>query len=132
MKIVAISDCLIDYHSFWIRIGQYLRTISSEYKVLITEEINSIRLLEKGDILILYRHRKDWGDIYSDLVELKELGVKIVSDVDDYLWIDGEQRGWDKDRQRFYYRALKVCDVITCSTGALKSQVEIMFKEQEQ
>ena len=122
---------MVDYHSFWIRIGQYLKKISEKHEVIISEKKECLKLLERGDVLILYRHRKDWGDICRELITVKKLGVKVISDVDDYLWNDGELRGWNKDRQKYYFWALRHCDLITCSTKSLKDQLQIMLKGQQ-
>ena len=98
MVILALSDCLIDYHSFWIRIGQYLEEISKDEEVILADDVNMIHKLTIGDVLIIYRHNKEWGDISLDLAQLKTRGVYIISDVDDYLWDDGWKRGWSLER----------------------------------
>ena len=37
MTVVALADCLLGYHSFWIRVGQYLKDLSINYKIIITD-----------------------------------------------------------------------------------------------
>ena len=128
MVILALSDCLIDYHSFWIRIGQYLEEISKDEEVILADDVNMIHKLTIGDVLIIYRHNKEWGDISLDLAQLKTRGVYIISDVDDYLWDDGWKRGWSLERLKNYTKALRNCNVITCSTSTLLQQLSVMFE----
>ena len=127
MKVLALTDCLIGYHTFWIRVGQYLKQISKDLDITIAYDSNLIRNLQKGDKLIFYRYSLEWGDLSIELEKAKSRGVYIISDVDDYLWNDGELRGWNKQRLKLYTRALKSCNLITCSTLRLKDQLSVMF-----
>lgn len=129
MRILALTDCLLAYHSFWIRIGQYLKRLGNEFNITITDDRRLIEQLDAGDKLILYRYSLDWGDIGNQLIKAKIKGVTIISDVDDYLWNDGENRGWPKQRLRLYSKSLRHCHFITCSTSELKEQIEVMYRE---
>ena len=128
MKVLALTDCLLAYHSFWIRIGQYLKSLSNEFKITITDDNRLIDQLRAGDKLILYRYSLGWGDIEKQLDKARNRGVIIISDVDDYLWNDGEKRGWPKERLRLYSKSLKYCHFITCSTSTLADQIRVMFR----
>ena len=127
MKVLALTDCLIGYHTFWIRVGQYLKQISKDLNITIAYDSNLIRNLQKGDKLIFYRYSLEWGDLSIELEKAKSRGVYIISDVDDYLWHDGELRGWKKERLINYHKTLKECSVITCSTERLKDQLRVIY-----
>ena len=88
-KLIVLSDCLSSNHSFWIRIGQYLEPLSSMIEILIVDSAEIIDSLDREDIIIIYRHQEEWGDISNSLDNAKSRGVKIISDIDDYLWDDG-------------------------------------------
>ena len=92
-----------------------MEVLKNRHGILITDEANVIEDMKADDILILYRHKTIWGDISTELRRARRKGIKIISDVDDYLWYDGEQRGWNKTRLRNYTRALKECNIITCT-----------------
>ena len=128
MKVLALTDCLLAYHSFWIRIGQYLKSLGNEFKITITDDNTFIDQLRAGDKLILYRYSLGWGDIEKQLYKARNRGVIIISDIDDYLWNDGEKRGWPKERLRLYSKSLKYCNFITCSTSTLADQIRVMFR----
>ena len=87
-------------------------------------------MLKKGDTLIIYRHNSGWGDITEELYNISKKGVKIIADVDDYLWFDGTSRGWTIDRLKYYTRSLKKFSIITCSTKNLYFQLTAMFPRQ--
>ena len=129
MKVLALTDCLLGYHSFWIRVGQYLQSLKNEFKITISDNKDFIKELGKGDKLIFYRYSMEWGDLSSELQRAKERGVIIITDVDDYLWNDGLRRGWAKQRLRLYTRSLRICNLITCSTNYLKQQLKVMFRD---
>ena len=131
MKILALTDCLTKYHSFWIRVGQYLKTLAEEYAITITHDKEYISRLKKGDKLIFYRYSLEWGNLGSDLKAARSRGVYIISDVDDYLWNDGNLRGWNKQRLKLYTDALKHCNLLTTSTQILKEQLRVMFRDIE-
>ena len=130
MTVVALADCLTGYHSFWIRVGQYLKKLSDKYKITITDDIKYIDTLNDKDVLIIYRYSLEWGDLTEKLIRAKDRGVRIICDVDDYLWNDGDKRGWKRERLKQFTRALKQSNMITCSTEVLKTQLEVMFKKQ--
>ena len=130
MKVIALTDCMTQYHSFWVRVGQYLQEIAQHNYVEVTYDHNSINTLRKGDVLIFYRYSLEWGDLSICLGEARKSGVKVISDIDDYLWYDGERRGWSKERLRLYTKALKECTLITCSTNYLGEQLAQMFRKQ--
>ena len=131
MKIIALTDCMTQYHSFWVRIGQYLYKLGHRLNITITYDHTSINNLKNSDVLIFYRYSLEWGDLSEYLEDARKRGVNIISDVDDYLWNDGELRGWSKERLKLYTRALKKCSTLTCSTGYLKDQLSTMFRKQK-
>lgn len=131
MRLLVLSDCLLQSHSFWIRIGQYLEELSDELSITLTDNIKVTNDLKRGDKLLIYRHQTEWGDIVNILKKLRRIGVVIISDIDDYLWYDGLKRGWSKWRLRCYTKALKHTNIITCSTKELQQILKIMFKNQK-
>ena len=130
-KLFVLSDCLSSNHSFWVRIGQYLEPLSKMIEILIVDSAEIIERLRREDIIIIYRHQEEWGDISKKLDAARNRGATIVSDIDDYLWHDGHNRGWGVERLKNYTRALRKCDVITCSTETLHDQLAVMFKKQK-
>lgn len=125
MKVLALSDSLAPWHSFWIRIGQYLPTLP--WPTEISQDPNAIAGLTAGDRLIVYRYSPQWGDLASKLRQARQRGVIVLSDLDDYLWQAG---GWSRERLRGCTQALRECDVLTCSTEPLLTQLEVMFRQQ--
>lgn len=128
MKVLALSDSLAPFHSFWIRIGQYLDSLP--WPVHITSDESTIDALVGGDCLLMYRFSTRWGDLTTPLQQAKQRGVFIVSDVDDYIWAD-LNRGWNRERLLGYTRALRECHLITCSTESLLQQLSVMFTKQD-
>ena len=53
MKILALTDSLAPWHSFYIRFGQYMKYMPWTIKV--TDKKEYIEELEPGDILFFYR-----------------------------------------------------------------------------
>lgn len=126
MNILALSDSLAPWHSFWIRFGQYVPAM--ENSVQISSDVSRINHLGNGDALLLYRYDRAWGDLSQPICAAKARGVRIYSDVDDYLW---EAQGWERERLLGYTRALNLCERISCSTPALVSQLQVMFRQAE-
>ena len=125
--IYALSDSLEPYHSFWIRIGQYLNEL--EHKCIFTCDSRVVSSARKGDIVFIYRYSSSWNNIAFEVKIARDRGVKIISDVDDYLWFDGQNRGWNQMRIRGYTQYLKECTLITTSTGKLRDQIRVMFRQ---
>ena len=122
--IYIISDCLSPWHSYWIRIGQYLPYIEGEYEV--SDDVNNIAKAKKGDIILVYRYNTMWDKFEQKIDIAKKNGVAIVTDIDDYVW--EAPMGWDRARLCQYTRVVRKCDVITCSTESLRIQLKTMFK----
>ena len=133
MKVLALSDSLAPFHSFWIRIGQYIDSLP--WSVHITDDASTINNLREGDRLLMYRFSIRWGDLAARLQQAKQRGVFIISDVDDYIWADISNpslfRGWSRERLLGYTRALRECHLITCSTESLLLQLSVMFTKQD-
>ena len=133
MKVLALSDSLAPFHSFWIRIGQYIDSLP--WSVHITDDASTINTLREGDRLLMYRFSIRWGDLAARLQQAKQRGVFIISDVDDYIWADISNpslfRGWSRERLLGYTRALRECHLITCSTESLLLQLSVMFTKQD-
>lgn len=121
MTVLALSDSLAPWHSFWIRVGQYLPALA--WPTAITADANAVENLGAGDRLILYRYAPAWGDLASQLLRARERGVLILSDVDDYLW---QAPSWSRERLLGYTRALRQCHGISCSTQPLLEQMAVM------
>jgi len=122
MKVLALSDSLAPWHSFWIRFGQYAGALP--WPVQIGNDAAAIDALEAGDRLLLYRYALGWGDLATRLQQAHSRGVLIVADVDDYLW---QAQGWSRERLLGCTRALRQCAVITCSTTPLLEQLRVML-----
>ena len=121
MTVLALSDSLAPWHSFWIRVGQYLPALA--WPTRITGDANEVESLGAGDRLIVYRYALEWADLASQLVRARQRGVLILSDVDDYLW---QAHSWTRERLRGYTHALRQCHRISCSTLPLLEQMEVM------
>ena len=122
MKVLALSDSLAPWHSFWIRVGQYLDHLPIQ--VQITDRPDAIDSLARGDQLIVYRYSKEWGNLQARLHLAHQRGARVICDLDDYLW---EARGWDRQRLLAYTRVLRESNLITCSTKPLLEQIQTMF-----
>ena len=122
MKVLALSDSLAPWHSFWIRFGQY--SLNLPWLVSITDNPAEIKTLKSGDRLFIYRYAPSWGDLTIQLRQIRAQGVVVLSDLDDYLW---QANGWNRQRLLGCTRALRECDVISCSTPELLQQVRVMF-----
>ncbi len=122
MRFLALTDSKAPWHSFWIRFGQYKSGFS--FDVEITDDCNAITYLKEGDQIFLYRYSETWGDIYAQLRLARNKGVRIIADIDDYLW---EANGWSKKRLMGITKSLKECNLITCSTFALRDILSTMF-----
>ena len=122
-RVVALSDALTPWHSFWIRVGQYREELS--FPVEITNNIRQLSTLEKNDTLFFYRFQPEWGCIVQRLKKLKSDGIRIITDIDDCVW--QAPYGWDRTRQQMFTKAVQLCDAITCSTEALQELLIIMF-----
>lgn len=125
MKVLALTDSLAPWHSFMIRFGQYAAALP--WPVTISSDTKAIQCLNKGDRLLVYRYAPQWGDLASQLRQARERGVIILSDLDDYLWQAG---GWSRERLRGCTQTLRECDVLTCSTEPLLTQLQVMFRQQ--
>ena len=122
MIVLALSDSLAPWHSFWIRVGQYLPALARPTQI--TAEASAVERLGAGDCLILYRYALEWGDLAGRLFHARQRGVMVVSDVDDYLW---QASSWTRERLLGYTRALRQCHAISCSTLPLLEQMEVLL-----
>ena len=122
MNVLALSDSLAPWHSFWIRFGQYAKHLP--WPVRISSAVEAIDSLGPGDRLLFYRYSPHWGDLASRLRGARQRGVIVLSDLDDYLW---QAHGWDRQRLLGCTRALRMCHVISCSTRPLLEQLRVMF-----
>jgi hypothetical protein len=122
MRILALSDAATPWHSFWIRFGQYVPELG--LPVEISTDAQRIAALHPGDTLLLYRLNTAWGDLREALIGARQRGVKLLADVDDYLW---QAPGWTRPRLLAYTRALRLCQRISCSTTPLQEVLGAMF-----
>jgi hypothetical protein len=122
VRVLALTDSLAPWHSFWIRFGQYAEGLP--WTVNISNDVTEINELGPNDRLFFYRYSLDWGDLASRLQEARERGVLILSDLDDYLW---QANGWNRERQLQCTRALRLCHRISCSTRPLMELVQVML-----
>lgn len=125
MRVLALSDSLAPWHSFWIRVGQYLPALP--WPTTISQDPSAITELQRGDRLVLYRYAPGWGDLANQLRIARQRGVVILSDLDDYLW---QAVGWNQERLLGCTRALRECQTLTCSTESLRDQLLVMFPQQ--
>ena len=76
-KVIVLSDCLQLNHSFWIRIGQYLDSETTQKEITITDSSAFIEKANFGDIIVIYRHQEEWGDITEAMKRAIQRGVEI-------------------------------------------------------
>ncbi len=126
MKIVALTDSANPWHSYWIRIGQYIENITIES--ITTDNLSEVQSLRKDDVLILYRYNINWGAMNNILQSLSKKGVFIISDIDDCLW---QANNWSKERLTGLNQNLKNSHLITCSTMALKELLNVMYPKKK-
>jgi hypothetical protein len=124
MKVVALTDNDSPWHSFWIRFGQYAPFLQLPTPLTLTTDARAIASLEQGDVLLLYRYNRAWGDLEAQLRLAGARGVRLCADVDDDLW---HAPGWPKERLVPYSRCLRHCHTITCSTKPLQELLQVMF-----
>jgi len=122
MKVLALTDSLAPWHSFWIRFGQYATALP--WATTISGNVAAIEELGSGDRLLFYRYALEWGDLAARLQAARQRGVLIFSDLDDYLW---QANGWTRERLVGCTRALRHCHAISCSTRPLLEQLNVMF-----
>ena len=119
-----LTDSVAPWHSYWIRIGQYIEKMGVPY--LLTENGDLLKEIEQEDTLIIYRYSESWGDIEQILRSIKNKGVKVITDIDDYLW---ESRSWTRRRIRGLNTVIKESNIVTVSTKELGEQINVMFKK---
>lgn len=124
MQVIALSDSLAPWHSFWIRFGQYVDSL--DIHVVITENRHMLTNLRRGDVLFIYRYKAEWECLAEDILAIRKQGVVVFADLDDYLW---NAVGWSKERLKGVTRLIRACSFLTCSTRALQEQLAIMFKK---
>ncbi len=126
MRILALTDSLAPWHSFWIRFGQYIDTLP--WDVVVSDSRGALQQLRTGDVLLFYRFLSDWGCLRDALLNLKRRGVFVITDLDDCVW--QAPLGWDRQRKTLYTRAVRTADQISCSTPELQCLVQQMFPGQ--
>ena len=119
----VLADSLAAWHSYRIRIGQYLD--SQDIKYQLSDNIDILNHLQSNDIFIIYRYNEAWGDVRTILSNARSMGVFIITDVDDYLW---EAKSWSKYRKIGLTHVLKSSHLITTSTNELAEQISVMFE----
>jgi hypothetical protein len=124
MKVLALSDSLAPWHSFWIRFGQYADALP--WPTTISADVEAVDGLAAGDRLLFYRYATHWGDLTRRLHAAQRRGVIVLSDLDDYLW---NANGWNRERLLYFTRALRLCHAISCSTTPLLEQLQVMFPD---
>ena len=123
MQVLALSDAATPWHSFWIRFGQYATDL--DLQVEISTDPARMADLGHNDVLLLYRYNRAWGDLEPSLTAAAGRGVRLMADVDDFLW---QAPGWDALRLRAFSRALRHCRLISCSTEPLQEALSAMFR----
>lgn len=123
--IYVISDSLSGEHSFWPRIGQYLEYIGKDY--ILTDDYKCLYKVQKHDKAIIYRYGSNWPPLDEQIKKVRNDGAVVITDIDDYLWFDGETRGWTRERLKNYHRLISECSIITCSTKALEMQLQANY-----
>ena len=59
-----------------VRIGQYLEPLSKMIEILIVDSAEIIERLGREDIIIIYRHQEEWGDISKKLDAARNRGAR--------------------------------------------------------
>lgn len=126
MRVMALTDAATPWHSFWIRFGQYASNLGPA--VTISTDPTGIAALQRNDALVLYRYNLSWGDLSPTLASARERGVRLLADLDDFLW---QAPGWPPERLRPFTAALRLCHTLTCSTPTLMEVLQVMFHDAE-
>ena len=147
-RVLALSDSLNPWHSFWIRIGQYLPALGLPYRIDST--VRAVPIDEGSQFSGLCHQRRDAADwrnpetvllyrfapqadgFLPALQRAKASGTQLIADIDDDLWSPSAglplgREKWNQGRLRHFNRILRLCDRITCSTPALGELVSVMF-----
>ncbi|QNJ01763.1 hypothetical protein [Synechococcus sp. PROS-U-1] len=122
MKVIALTDSIAPWHSFWIRFGQYIEDMP--YRIEVHQDVGETERLKRGDMLFFYRYSESWGNLAYKLRELRKKGVFITTDIDDCIW--EAPMGWSKVRKKNLTLAIKECNVVTCSTIELYMLLSII------
>lgn len=145
-RVLALSDSLNPWHSFWIRVGQYLPALEKPYRI----DHNFIALHDRNsgksvglcdadsgswlnpEVVILYRYTPESDAFLPSLQSAKAAGTLLIADIDDDLWSPSQnlplgRSEWPKERVAKLTASLKLCDVIRCSTPALAEMLSAMF-----
>ena len=80
-RVLALSDSLSPWHSFWIRFGQYIPSLADTIQV--SNDPTLVDQLQCGDTLFLYRFSPTWWPLLERLPMLRRMGIRLISDVDD-------------------------------------------------
>ena len=126
-RVLALSDSLSPWHSFWIRFGQYIPSLSGQIHV--SENPALVDQLRCGDTLFVYRFIPEWWTLLGRLPILRRKGIRLISDVDDCLW--QAPLNWERSRLKGFTKMLGQCDLITCSTEPLHELLCVMFPRQK-
>jgi hypothetical protein len=126
MRLLALTDSDSPWHSFWIRFGQYAPQLKLPQPIQISVDPAGIAALGHGDALLLYRYNTSWGDLEPALAAARARGVRLLADVDDYLW---QTPSWPRQRLVPYSRCLRLCHTVTCSTPPLQELLRLMLPQ---
>ena len=145
-RILALTDSLNPWHSFWVRVGQYLPALGTPFQIdhnfIAMHDRKSGRSVGLCDaktgnwlnpeVIILYRYTPDSEAFLPSLQSAKASGTLLIADIDDDLWSPSRnlplgRSEWPKQRVGQLTASLKICDVIRCSTPALAEMLSAMF-----
>lgn len=145
-RLLALTDSLSPWHSFWIRFGQFLPHLPFSWRVSTSVVAARIadgslslahHLSETGvwwhnpELVFLYRFAADPA-LLPVLQAARQAGSLLVADIDDDLWSASAQlpkgrEKWTRERLQLFTATLRLVHVITCSTPALLELLSQMF-----
>ena len=88
-RVLALSDSLSPWHSFWIRFGQYIPQPTHSCQ---QRPSPGQAAAETPAALSI---PPNWWALLEQLPVLRRKGIRLISDVDDCLW---QAPGWNRSR----------------------------------
>lgn len=106
--------------------------LKDESGEVVTVDIAKVRDPQDGSVVVYHMPFRDWQ--LEEIQQLKGMGIKVITDVDDSIWScikdvpsHPHLQGF-KDTLDQHVKAIELCDAITVSTPHLKSEMQLRFR----